>query len=73
MSHYQPHNYKYDIAKNEWKEICRWGPDDYRLSFNLLPLIENRFIMVISQEKPYLMDTKTDKWVRLNQKGHPDL
>ena len=73
MSTFQPHNYKYDIEKDEWKEICRWIPGNYRLSFNLLPLIENRFIMVISQEKPYLLDTKTDKWVRLHQKGHLDL
>ena len=73
MSHYQPKNFKYNIATGKWTELPNWDPDDYRLSFNLLPLIENRFILVVSEHSPRLFDTKSDKWIKLKQKGHRDL
>ena len=55
--YYQDKNFKYDVDKNEWKEVMPWKIGYYRLSFNLLPLIENRFILVISHRKPVLFDT----------------
>ena len=67
MSHYQPQNYKYNIGENKWTKIAKWEHGHYRLSFNLLPIIENRFILVISENKPCLMDTKTDQWIPLHQ------
>ena len=60
MSMYQPKNYKFNIATNEWKEIPDWQPGLYRLSFNLLPLIENRYILIVSEKFPLLFDTYTD-------------
>ena len=73
MSFYQPRNFKYDLASGNWTELPRWRPHDYRLSFNLLPLIDNRFILVVSEDRPRLLDTKTDTWITLTQKGHRDL
>ena len=39
----------------------------------MLPLIDNRFILVVSEDRPRLLDTKTDTWIALTQKGHRDL
>ena len=52
---YQPKCFKYDVARNTWTNIM--DLDGFRLSFNLLPLINNRFILLISQEDHLMLDT----------------
>ena len=73
MSFYQPKCFKYDVLSKNFTEIPEWPNNHYRLSFNLLPLIDNRFILIVSDSHPYMLDTKTDKWIQLSQKGHRDL
>ena len=71
--HYQDKNYKFDVASGEWTRLPDWKPSFCRLSFNLLPLLQNRFILVVSEYKPVLFDTQTDQFVRIKQSGHRDL
>ena len=58
---YQPQCFKYDVARNAWSSID--DLEGFRLSFNLLPLINNRYILLISQEDHLMLDTKTDRWI----------
>ena len=62
--HMEPHstNYKYDVASRTFKETALWNSEQY--SFNLLPLNQNRYILVVS-DLPYLFDTETEKWIEL--------
>ena len=70
MSHYQRRNFKYELALDKWSELKPWEVrEDYRLSFNLLPLIDNRFILVVSEDRPKLYDTQCNEWVNLEQTG----
>ena len=70
---YQEQNFKYDVAKDEWTSVMSWMPGYYEISFNLLPLLENRFILVIKRSKLVLFDTETDKFIKLQQHGNADL
>ena len=45
MSHYTIENYRYDVATDTWAKLPDWSYDWCRLSFNLLPLVDNRFIL----------------------------
>ena len=63
--HYQRANFRYDIAANSWKRLDDWQNSHYRISFNLLPLVDNRFILVVSEKDPYLFDTQRDCWIRI--------
>ena len=65
--HYQRANFRYDIAANSWKRLDDWQNNHYRISFNLLPLVDNRFILVVSEKDPYLFDTQRDCWIRIEQ------
>ena len=58
---YQPINFKYDIGRNEWSTIVEW--EQFHLSFNLLPLINDRYILVISQRDHVIYDIKADAWI----------
>ena len=58
---YQPINFKYDIVRNEWSTIVEW--EEFHLSFNLLPLINDRYILVISQRDHVIYDIKADAWI----------
>ena len=33
------HNFRYDIATNQWHPLPEWKEEDCRISFNLLPLV----------------------------------
>ena len=57
---FQEKNYKYDIATGQWQQV----PDmpSMLFSFNLIPLINYRYILVVAHE-PLLFDTETDSWV----------
>lgn len=55
-------NLKYDVATGTFKELPVWNSEQY--SFNLLPLNQNRYILVVS-DQPYLFDTETEKWIEL--------
>ena len=70
MSRYQADNYKFNVATQAWTKLPSWEPGMYRLSFNLLPLVENRYILIVSEKYPFLFDTRTDKFIRLEQRGH---
>ena len=70
MSRYQPENYKFNVATKAWTKLPNWEPGMYRLSFNLMPLVENRYILIVSEKFPFLFDTNTDKFIRLEQRGH---
>ena len=62
---YQTKNHKYDLATNTWTRLPDVNELEGIFSFNLLPLFENRFILVISEGRPShkLFDTLTDEWV----------
>ena len=72
-THYQPRCFKFDVQTQKFSEIEEWPLERNRYSFNLLPLINNRFILIVSENDPYLIDTKTDQWIQLSQTGHKDL
>ena len=50
MGLYQTKNFKYDINSDTFTEVEQYGQNDYRISFNLLPLISNRFILFVSND-----------------------
>ena len=51
---FQEKNFKYDIATGQWQQV----PDmpSMLFSFNLIPLINYRYILVVAHE-PLLFDT----------------
>ena len=63
---FQPLNFKYDVAYDEWTQIRDWSHGNYRLSFNLLPIVANRIIMVVSGSRPIMYDTEEDEFIRLH-------
>ena len=35
------------------------------MSFNVLPLLANRYILIVSQKDHVMLDTKTDQWINI--------
>ena len=67
-------NFKFDVATSSWKVLPKWHEMDCRLSFNLLPLVQNRFILVVSENDPIMFDTQMEQWIKLTQNYvYPDL
>ena len=67
---YQDKNFKYDIEANKWKQLPNllqsWG---FRISFNLLPLCDFKFILIVSSRDSLLFDTQRDQFIVLEHHG----
>ena len=62
---FQTANYRYDIASGEWHELPDMPIDAF--SFNLIPLDENRYILLVCDHS-ILFDTEEEVWIVLAQK-----
>ena len=53
----------YDIARDEWSSLPEH--ENFKMSFNLMPLLANRYILVVSQKESVMLDTKKNAWVKV--------
>ena len=70
MMFFQPKNFKYNVALDKYDALPDWPEDMYRISFNLLPILNNELILVISQDKHLLFDVGSEKFIPVVKKGH---
>lgn len=63
---HQSRHLKYDVDSGEWTRLPDWPADQY--SFNLIPLMQNRYILVVS-DMPVLYDTERDEWIEISIDG----
>lgn len=62
------------MHSNHWINLPQWREEDTRMSFNLLPIVQNRYILVVSEHNPMMFDTWKKSWIRLTQNEvYPDL
>lgn len=40
--------------------------EQFHMSFNLMPLLANRYILVIAQSDCVMLDTETDTWIKVD-------
>ena len=65
---FQPLCFKYNIAKDKWTALPEL--EDFRMSYNLLPLLEHRYILLVSQAPCVMLDTHRDTWIKVEM--HPE-
>ena len=54
--------YRFDVASNQWHSLPNSPKDIF--SHNLLPILENRFIVLITQPMKLIFDTLYEVWVK---------
>ena len=63
MHSFSRKSYKYDIATDSWNGLPDIPSDVF--SFNLLPLVNNRYILIVSDAMKLMFDTKRETWITI--------
>ena len=58
------------MALDKYDPLPDWPEDMYRISFNLLPILNNELILIISQDKHLLFDVGSERFIPVAKKGH---
>lgn len=58
--------FKYDLATNKWHTLPDILDNSKRISFNMLPLLDDRYILFVHSREHLIFDTLTNTWIKVS-------